>query len=222
MKYKLLFLIIIFLIIIFLFLYFERKDTDVLNELCRQSPINIQPSNYEIIDNNILDINYLNKDIIAVKSDVKNNNIHYNISNDNYLIFNNTKFKLLQYHFHKPSEHKLNNNKFTMELHMVHQSLDNKEFLVLGFFIIPGKPGPFDSSISLEKKVNVNIKKNINKYYYYHGSLTTDPFSENVTWIVADEPITSSTINKWDESLGPARKTLEHIYKSELLTFITN
>ena len=219
MKYK---LFLIFIIIILFFFHFEKKDTDVLNELCRQSPINIQPSNYEIIDNNILDINYLNKDIIAVKSDVKNNNIHYNISNDNYLIFNNTKFKLLQYHFHKPSEHKLNNNKFTMELHMVHKSLDDKEFLVLGFFIIPGKSGPFDSSISLEKKVNVNIKKNINKFYYYHGSLTTDPFSENVIWIVADEPITSSTINKWDNSLGPARKTLEHIYKSELLTFKTN
>ena len=27
-----------------------------------------------------------------------------------------------------------------MELHMVHKSLDNKEFLVLGFFfIVPGK-----------------------------------------------------------------------------------
>jgi len=218
MKYKLL---LSFIIIILLFLHFEKKDTDVLNELCRQSPINIQPSNYEIIDDNILDITYLNKNIKAVKGDIENNNVHYNILNDNYLIFNNIKFKLLQYHFHNPSEHKLNDNKFPMELHMVHKSLNGEEFLVLGLFIVHGNSGPFDTSISLQQQVNVNINKKINKFYYYHGSLTTDPFSENVTWILVDEPIESSTINKWNKSLGPARETLDNIYKSELLTFKT-
>ena len=79
-----------------------------------------------------------------------------------------------------------------------------------------------DTSISLQQQVNVNINKKINKFYYYHGSLTTDPFSENVTWILVDEPIESSTINKWNKSLGPARETLDNIYRSELLTFKIN
>lgn len=49
----------------------------------------------------------------------------------------NTKYKLLQMHFHwRGSEHYLNAHRYAGELHLVHQNVeDSSKFAVLGFLI---------------------------------------------------------------------------------------
>src|SRR5204862_6381176 len=43
-------------------------------------------------------------------------------------------YNLIQFHFHKPSEHTLGGKKYPMELHLVHKSAEGK-LAVVGMFI---------------------------------------------------------------------------------------
>jgi carbonic anhydrase len=47
--------------------------------------------------------------------------------------FANTTFNLKQFHFHSPSEHRINDEYFPLEMHMVHQSAG--KFGLLGSII---------------------------------------------------------------------------------------
>uniref|UniRef100_A0A1D1YRF3 Carbonic anhydrase n=1 Tax=Anthurium amnicola TaxID=1678845 RepID=A0A1D1YRF3_9ARAE len=109
-----------------------------------------------------------------------------------------TEYHLKQCHWHSPSEHSINGIRFAMEVHLVHQSSDNK-IAVLGIMYKRGRPETFLSplmdplksiagSTDLEREVGVvdptNIKLGSRKYYRYLGSLTTPPCDQGVVWSI--------------------------------------
>jgi carbonic anhydrase len=106
------------------------------------------------------------------------------------------KYKLHSFHFHLYSEHRLQNRQYPMELHLVHKNLNTddheNENLVIGilFDYIDGKENKFLKDINLADETKIksaSILNLINKddtFYYYKGSLTTVPCTENVNWIV--------------------------------------
>ena len=106
------------------------------------------------------------------------------------------KYKLHSFHFHLYSEHRLQNRQYPMELHLVHKNLNKddheNENLVIGilFDYIDGKENKFLKDIYLADETKIksaSILNLINKddtFYYYKGSLTTVPCTENVNWIV--------------------------------------
>jgi carbonic anhydrase len=49
-----------------------------------------------------------------------------------------SRYELLQYHFHHPSEHLVEGKRFAMEAHFVHQNIENDDFGVLGVLLVPG------------------------------------------------------------------------------------
>ncbi|KAI8894612.1 alpha carbonic anhydrase [Globomyces pollinis-pini] len=113
-------------------------------------------------------------------------------------------YKLLQFHFHVPSEHHREEEGFPIEVHFVHAT-PNKDLAVVGFwFYLSETSTPFlnavlDKGFPKHEEVNIpldtidfrSVKDNIrsSKFWSYDGSLTTPPCSEGVKWAVSDTPL---------------------------------
>ncbi|KAJ8532800.1 hypothetical protein K7X08_015689 [Anisodus acutangulus] len=108
---------------------------------------------------------------------------------------NGTKYSLLQIHWHFPSEHTINGRRYALELHMVHQSTEEKNKKVVKAVLYKlGRPDPFlftlrrhvFSMIDQEGAernlgmINPNYIANMHskRYYKYKGSLTIPPCTE--------------------------------------------
>ncbi len=107
-------------------------------------------------------------------------------------------YELVQFHFHKPSEEKINGKPADMVVHLVHRDRDGK-LAVVAVLLQAGASNPLIETLwknvpkEKEKEqdvpgVEVNaaqlLPANRTAYYTFTGSLTTPPCSEGVTWFV--------------------------------------
>lgn len=111
-------------------------------------------------------------------------------------------YQLLQFHFHKPSEEKVNGKRFDMVAHLVHKA-DNGQLAVVAVLLERGAENPtiqtLWNNLPLEKNLTVAppaAAVNLNAflpasrdYYTYMGSLTTPPCSEGVLWLVMKQAV---------------------------------
>lgn len=123
----------------------------------------------------------------------------------NRIVVEGTEYKLAQFHFHTPSEHQFNGQHYDMELHLVHQDANGK-LAVLGVMIQEGKENEKLASIwealpkeETEKDISVNEPVDLQALlpqnqtsFHYNGSLTTPPCTEEVKWIVFEQPMEMS------------------------------
>lgn len=113
-------------------------------------------------------------------------------------------YKLLQFHFHTPSEHKAGGKQFAGEAHFVHQNADG-ELAVLSVLIEIGEENeflrPIWASMPDSKGTNSYPTTMVDPndflpagraYSHYIGSLTTPPCSEGVKWYVLRQRVTMS------------------------------
>lgn len=138
------------------------------------------------------------------KADTIVNNGHtiqVNVSEGSPLTVGKDKLTLLQFHFHRPSEHLIGGKSFPMEVHFVHRN-SGGGLAVIGVLMATGKtnaifnkvistmPAQEGPAVKADPAIDPSgLLPAKRTYYRYSGSLTTPPCNEVVDWLLLTDPI---------------------------------
>lgn len=141
------------------------------------------------------------------KGTVLNNGhtIQVNVYGENSLTVRGSTYQLLQFHFHHPSEERINGQSYPMVGHFVHRN-ELGQLAVLAVLLEPGEANPLIQKVWTHMPLDVNdsvrmppdliqvaeILPRDQRYYQYMGSLTTPPCTEGVLWLILKQPVSIS------------------------------
>ena len=177
-------------------------DVDAANKVCS---VGSQQSPIDIIGSIKAQLPPLRIEWDKTADTIVNNGhtIQLNAGQGDTLSFGSGPYRLLQFHFHHPSEHSIGGKHFPMEAHFVHAHASGA-LAVVAVLMVAGKPNPVFSKIITTmpthegETVKADPTINPNRllparlaYYRYPGSLTTPPCSETVEWLLLTNPIQS-------------------------------
>jgi carbonic anhydrase len=128
-----------------------------------------------------------------------------NYSPSSFIDVGGKRYELKQFHFHRPSEEKINGHASEMSVHLVHADADGN-LAVVAVLLNKGDDNPLihelwndlpkekDQEAVLENvQIDLSQLLPVNRgYYTFSGSLTTPPCTEKVTWFVLKQPVTIS------------------------------
>ncbi|MBE7414711.1 MAG: carbonic anhydrase family protein [Deltaproteobacteria bacterium] len=130
--------------------------------------------------------------------------VQVNYDGGSSIAVDGSEYKLVQFHFHTPSEHTVDGKSYGNEMHLVHKN-DKGQLAVVGVLVEEGDENKAYSTIwsnlpakageerSVEASINAGeLIPSESGYFTYAGSLTTPPCSESVKWIVLKSPVQMS------------------------------
>jgi carbonic anhydrase len=167
-----------------------------------QSPVNLKSSSrHQAKHSRKLSISYG-----ETTGEIFNNGhtIEVETEDDNVLMLDGVPYQLTQFHFHTPSEHRIDRRGYDMELHLVHSGSDGSNAVIAVFLkrgsnsgalapIFAALPDTLDVHEPLDEpfKPEKFLPKS-RDHFRYEGSLTTPPCTEGVRWIVMSQPVSVS------------------------------
>lgn len=131
--------------------------------------------------------------------------VQVNYDAGSYIELDGTRYDVLQFHYHAPSEHTVNGQSFPAEIHIVHKNAEDS-LAVVGILLQEGKQNDaFSAFIDHLPKEKTDVKDAgttinaadflpaVQTTYRYDGSLTTPPCTEGVQWLLMTAPVELST-----------------------------
>jgi carbonic anhydrase len=162
----------------------------------RQSPIDIRDGISVQLDPVQFDYKATNFRVIDTGTTVQ-----VNVSSGNSIEVMGRRYELQQFHFHRPSEERINGRQFDMVVHLVHKDLEGR-LAVVAVLLDRGSVQPVVqqvwNNLPLEKNEELAARSTLDLngllpaergYFTYMGSLTTPPCSEGVLWMVMKNPV---------------------------------
>ncbi|GAB2864201.1 hypothetical protein GCM10027200_75770 [Lentzea nigeriaca] len=204
------------------------------SETPKQSPVNVTPSAIRFDPHapkldvtygySALELKYIRKD--AAKPDGCTTRDHEETEEadvqpgSGHVTVAGTRYDLVQFHFHTPSEHKFGGYDTPLEMHLVHRSAEGK-LLVIGVPLVVGSHSVVDDVLAKLapecgdpvdiEPINLNRLLPLNHHtLHYTGSLTTAPFTEGVEWyLTGEQHVTAASIARFQGlfTAGNARAT---------------
>jgi len=162
-----------------------------------QSPINIEVAKTHKNKLVPIDFNYA-----AGAAEIVNNGhtIQINLPAGSSVKIGPDEYQLLQFHFHTPSEEKIDGKNYPLVAHFVHKN-DAGQLAVIAVLMNEGKENAALKSVfsSLPAKEGektpiamlnpAEVMPEAKGYYAFMGSLTTPPCSDGVRWQVLKQPV---------------------------------
>jgi carbonic anhydrase len=165
----------------------------------RQSPIDIRDGMKVNLDE--IDFDYRPASFTEIDN---GHTVQVNVAGGSFIQVGVERYELVQFHFHRPSEERINGKGTEMVVHLVHRGRGG-QLAVVAVLLERGKPNEAIqtvwNNIPLEKGQlgspgvdldPLELLPNRREYYTYMGSLTTPPCTENVLWLVMKQPMTAS------------------------------
>lgn len=162
----------------------------------RQSPIDIR-------DGIRVDLEPIKFDYKPTQFRIVNNGhtVQVNVGAGSTIGVMGRQFELLQLHFHRPAEDRINGKVYDMVVHFVHKDQDNR-LAIVAVLLEKGSEHPTIQTLwnnlplevgqdvvpSVAIDLNGLLPENRN-YSTYMGSLTTPPCTEDVLWMVFKQPV---------------------------------
>ncbi len=164
----------------------------------RQSPIDIRDGDGIRVDLEPIVFDYKPSLFRIVDT---GNTVQVNFGDGNTLSVMGRQYGLVQMHFHRPSEERVNGRTFDMVLHLVHRDADG-HLAVVALLIERGPENPLIQNLwnnlplevdqELAPSTPIDLQKLLpadRSYMTYMGSLTTPPCTEGVLWMVFRQPL---------------------------------
>jgi carbonic anhydrase len=157
----------------------------------RQSPIDIR-------EGIRVDLEPIKFDYLTTMFRIVDNGhtVQVNVGEGSTITVMGRSYRLIQFHFHRPSEERINGKAFDMVVHLVHRD-DEGKYAVVAVMLERGNENPLIQTLwnNMPLEVNHDVTPSVaidlnallpenRGYYTYMGSLTTPPCTEEVLWMV--------------------------------------
>ena len=162
----------------------------------RQSPIDIH-------DGVKVDLEQIKFDYKTTQFRIIDNGhtVQVNVGEGSTINVMGKRFEMVQFHFHRPSEERINGRPYDMVVHLVHKDYDGN-LAVIAVLLERGMEHPviqtlwnnmpLEQNQDLAPATPIDLNQLLpehREYWTYMGSLTTPPCLENVLWMVMKQPV---------------------------------
>jgi len=164
-----------------------------------QSPIDIRTADVQLAELPAIAFDYKPTPLKIIDN---GHTVQVNMAPGNSITVAGTRYDLLQFHFHKPSEERIDGKPYGLVAHLVHKSEAGK-LAVVAVLMDKGATHPlieavFDNLPKVKQQevtvpgLSIDLSALLpdnRAYYSFAGSLTTPPCSEGVSWMVLKTPV---------------------------------